>query len=101
MFDFQERRWERVRAECMVGKRLARVSESAPQPDLGSTRPRADDCPLAAGRGRVQSEIKELETIKEIMIDMRSGPVAYAVMPFGGFPGVGGNPSTDLRRVCE
>lgn len=35
-----------------------------------------------------QSE--ELGSIKEIMIDMRSGRVAYAVMSFGGFLGVGG-----------
>jgi sporulation protein YlmC with PRC-barrel domain len=32
---------------------------------------------------------EELGTVKEIMIDMRSGKVAYAVMSFGGFLGVG------------
>jgi sporulation protein YlmC with PRC-barrel domain len=35
-----------------------------------------------------QSE--SLGAIKEIMIDMRSGRVAYAVMSFGGFLGMGG-----------
>ena len=33
---------------------------------------------------------EELGSVKEIMIDMRSGKVAYAVMSFGGFLGVGG-----------
>lgn len=33
---------------------------------------------------------EELGSIKEIMIDMRSGRVAYAVMSFGGFLGMGG-----------
>lgn len=32
---------------------------------------------------------EELGTVKEIMIDMRSGKVAYAVMSFGGFLGMG------------
>lgn len=32
---------------------------------------------------------EELGTVKEIMIDMRSGKVAYAVMAFGGFLGMG------------
>lgn len=32
---------------------------------------------------------EELGTVKEIMIDMRSGKVAYAVMSFGGFLGLG------------
>jgi sporulation protein YlmC with PRC-barrel domain len=32
---------------------------------------------------------EDLGDIKEIMIDMRSGHVAYAVMSFGGFAGIG------------
>lgn len=32
---------------------------------------------------------EELGDIKEIMLDMRSGKVAYAVMSFGGFLGLG------------
>jgi sporulation protein YlmC with PRC-barrel domain len=33
---------------------------------------------------------EELGAIKEIMLDMRTGRVAYAVMSFGGFLGMGG-----------
>lgn len=32
---------------------------------------------------------EDLGDIKEIMLDMRSGQVAYAVMSFGGFLGMG------------
>ena len=32
---------------------------------------------------------EDLGDIKEIMLDMRSGRIAYAVMSFGGFMGVG------------
>jgi hypothetical protein len=33
---------------------------------------------------------EDLGDIKEIMLDMRSGRVAYAVLSFGGFLGMGG-----------
>ena len=33
---------------------------------------------------------QELGDIKDIMLDMRSGTVGYAVMSFGGFLGIGG-----------
>jgi sporulation protein YlmC with PRC-barrel domain len=42
------------------------------------------------GEGVYNRKAEELGTIKEIMIDMRSGRVSYAVMSFGGFLGVGG-----------
>lgn len=41
------------------------------------------------GDSVVNAEQDELGDIKEIMIDMRSGQVAYAVLAFGGFLGLG------------
>jgi sporulation protein YlmC with PRC-barrel domain len=41
------------------------------------------------GEEVINLESEDLGTIKEIMLDMRSGKVAYAVMSFGGFMGVG------------
>ena len=35
------------------------------------------------------SQDEELGTIKEIMLDMRTGQVSYAVLSFGGFLGMG------------
>lgn len=37
----------------------------------------------------VNRQAEELGEIKEIMLDMRTGKVAYAVMSFGGFLGMG------------
>lgn len=46
-------------------------------------------------------EVEELGCISEIMLDMRSGAVRYAVLAFGGFLGVGSKrfavPWTALR----
>ena len=41
------------------------------------------------GDSVVNAQEENLGDIKEIMIDMRSGQVAYAVLSFGGFLGVG------------
>ena len=41
------------------------------------------------GDSVVSAQDENLGDIKEIMIDMRSGQVAYAVLSFGGFLGVG------------
>lgn len=41
------------------------------------------------GNKVVNRKDEELGDIKEIMLDMRTGKVAYAVMSFGGFLGMG------------
>jgi sporulation protein YlmC with PRC-barrel domain len=41
------------------------------------------------GEHVVNSQEEDLGEIKEIMLDMRNGQVAYAVLAFGGFLGVG------------
>jgi hypothetical protein len=41
------------------------------------------------GDSVVNGQDEDLGDIKEIMIDMRSGQVAYAVLSFGGFLGLG------------
>jgi hypothetical protein len=41
------------------------------------------------GDSVVNGQEEDLGDIKEIMIDMRSGQVAYAVLSFGGFLGIG------------
>jgi len=41
------------------------------------------------GEDVVNNQEDDLGDIKEIMLDMRSGQVAYAVLSFGGFLGVG------------
>jgi sporulation protein YlmC with PRC-barrel domain len=41
------------------------------------------------GEDVANSQDESLGDIKEIMLDMRSGQVAYAVLSFGGFLGVG------------
>ena len=41
------------------------------------------------GDSVVNSQDDDLGDIKEIMLDMRSGQVAYAVLAFGGFLGLG------------
>jgi len=41
------------------------------------------------GEDVVNNEEDDLGDIKEIMLDMRSGQVAYAVLSFGGFLGLG------------
>lgn len=41
------------------------------------------------GNDVCNAEYEALGTVTEIMLDMRSGEVAYAVMSFGGFLGMG------------
>jgi sporulation protein YlmC with PRC-barrel domain len=41
------------------------------------------------GEEIINNQSEDLGAIKEIMLDMRTGKVAYAVMSFGGFMGVG------------
>lgn len=41
------------------------------------------------GEEVINLKSEDLGIIKEIMLDMRTGKVAYAVMSFGGFMGVG------------
>jgi sporulation protein YlmC with PRC-barrel domain len=41
------------------------------------------------GNDVVNGQDEDLGDIKEIMLDMRSGRVAYAVLAFGGFLGIG------------
>jgi len=41
------------------------------------------------GEEVINLKSEDLGTIKEIMLDMRTGKVAYAVMSFGGFMGMG------------
>lgn len=41
------------------------------------------------GNDVYNSEDEDLGDIKEIMLDMRTGKVAYAVLSFGGFLGMG------------
>lgn len=68
-----------------------RKSASGPGPD-----PRKGPGPeLMSAHSLLRNDVynrqsESLGAIKEIMIDMRSGRVAYAVMTFGGFLGMGG-----------
>lgn len=41
------------------------------------------------GEEVINHKSEDLGSIKEIMLDMRTGKVAYAVMSFGGFMGLG------------
>ncbi len=57
-------------------------THQGPGPDLmGANTLTGDDV--------VNHKNEELGSIKEIMLDMRTGKVAYAVMSFGGFLGMG------------
>jgi sporulation protein YlmC with PRC-barrel domain len=42
------------------------------------------------GDAVVNSQVDELGKVSDIMIDVRSGRIAYAVLSFGGVLGVGG-----------
>lgn len=54
-----------------------------PGPEIMSASTVAENCV-------VNGEEEELGDIKDIMLDMRTGKVGYAVMSFGGFFGMGG-----------
>ena len=58
------------------------VDESGPGPDVMGAG-------TLIGNDVCNPEYESLGTVKEIMLDMRSGQVAYAVMSFGGFLGMG------------
>jgi sporulation protein YlmC with PRC-barrel domain len=57
-------------------------TRSGPGPELMSAH-------TLRGEDVVNRKSEALGNVKEIMIDMHSGKVAYAVMSFGGFLGVG------------
>ncbi len=60
------------------------------QPDLGSgPGPRLMGANALIGNGVFNHKDEDLGEIKEIMLDVRSGRVAYAVLSFGGFLGMG------------
>ena len=56
--------------------------ESGPGPDVMGAG-------TLIGNDVCNAEYEALGTVTEIMLDMRSGEVAYAVMSFGGFLGMG------------
>ncbi len=55
----------------------------------GWPRPGADGCNTLLGNDVYDLDGEDLGEIKEFMIDMASGKVAYAVLSFGGILGVG------------
>jgi sporulation protein YlmC with PRC-barrel domain len=52
--------------------------------------PRLMGADTLVGNDVYNRESQDLGDIKEIMLDMRSGRVSYAVLSFGGFMGIGG-----------
>ena len=58
------------------------VDESGPGPELMGAG-------TLIGNDVCNAEYEALGTVKEIMLDMCSGDIAYAVMSFGGFLGMG------------
>ena len=55
----------------------------------GDALPDIFDANYVVGNDVYNQESQDLGDIKEIMLDMRSGRVCYAVLSFGGFLGMG------------
>ncbi len=53
------------------------------------TRPEALSATTLIGDGVVNPQGEDLGKVEEIMLDISSGRVAYAVLSFGGFLGIG------------
>lgn len=66
----------------IIGGEDARAPHDGPGPQILSAS-------SLAGDDVVNSQGEDLGEIKELMIDVRSGRVAYAVLAFGGFLGMG------------
>lgn len=69
-----------VRGNVLEGK--------VPEPDRGPG-PHLMGADTLMGNDVYNHQDEDLGDIKEIMLDMRSGRVAYAVLSFGGFLGMG------------
>jgi hypothetical protein len=70
------------------GWRYGLSSTSATSPSIASPRP----CPLIASdrvEGTAVYDAKRIGKIERLVIDKASGCVAYAVLSFGGFLGIG------------
>jgi sporulation protein YlmC with PRC-barrel domain len=64
--------------------------DSGPGPDLRrGPGPEMMGADTLVGNDVYNQESQDLGDIKEIMLDMRSGQVCYAVLSFGGFLGMG------------
>lgn len=56
---------------------------------IDTVRPMALSASSLIGDGVVNPQGEDLGKVEEIMLDIRSGRVAYAVLSFGGFLGLG------------
>jgi len=60
-----------------------------PGPEVGGPGPEVMGATTLVGNNVYNHTGEDLGGIKEIMLDMRSGKVVYAVLSFGGFLGMG------------
>ena len=65
------------------------VSNLPGQPDHQGPGPHLMGADTLIGNDVVNKQADDLGDIKEIMLDMRTGRVSYAVLSFGGFMGLG------------
>ncbi len=72
----------------IIGKGSRIPTSAGPGPDLMT-------CATLQGNTVLSSDGHDVGTIKEIMLDVRSGHVAYAVLSSGGFLGLG----DELRAI--
>ena len=60
-----------------------------PGPEIGGPGPEVMGATTLVGNDVYNHKGEDLGDIKEIMLDMRSAKVGYAVLSFGGFLGIG------------
>jgi len=75
-----------VESDALVYERNANGS---PGPEVGGPGPEVMGATTLVGNDVYNHKGEDLGDIKEIMLDMRSGKVGYAVLSFGGFLGLG------------
>lgn len=77
-----------VQKSCQPDKTL---DNTTPGPDMRTgPGPGLMGSSTLVGNGVYNEQGEDLGEIKEIMLDMRSGKIGYAVMAIGGFLGMGG-----------
>ena len=72
----------------IIGKGSRIPTSAGPGPDLMT-------CATLQGNTVLSSDDHDVGTVKDIMLDVRSGRVAYAVLSSGGFLGIG----DELRAI--
>lgn len=78
-----------LRADTLNVDAGARLSARAPEMDYGAPAPEIMAASAFEGDPVVNAQGEHIGEIEEIMIDVRGGRVAYAVISVGGFLGIG------------